>query len=111
MTQTTGAKLVSIEVYDPPMCCATGVCGPEPDTELLAIRDALLQLEHEFPDTVTVARYNLNNDGDKYAQNPEVLNRLREHGVDILPVTLVNGAPVKERSYPTLDELRVYAAR
>ena len=26
--------MAKIEVYDPAMCCSTGVCGPEPDEQL-----------------------------------------------------------------------------
>lgn len=36
-----------VEIYDPPMCCPTGVCGPAVDPKVLAIQEAILKLEAE----------------------------------------------------------------
>ena len=33
------------EIYDPAMCCSTGVCGPSVDPELVRIKEALRQIE------------------------------------------------------------------
>jgi hypothetical protein len=26
--------MTTLEIFDPPMCCSTGVCGPDPDPRL-----------------------------------------------------------------------------
>ncbi len=42
-------------------------------------------------------------------QQPEVMKRLQSNGVEVLPLTLVDGKVVKEKEYPTFDELIDYA--
>ena len=39
-------------------------------------------------------------------QQPEVIRRLKAHGVATLPVTVVDGVVVKEKVYPSYDELK-----
>jgi aryl carrier-like protein len=45
-----------IQVYDPPMCCSTGLCGTNIDTELIRVSAWLNQLRKRG---VTVERQNL----------------------------------------------------
>lgn len=47
---------MKLKIYDPPMCCATGVCGPNVDPELLRVQQVLLTLEKRG---VEVQRFNL----------------------------------------------------
>lgn len=37
----------NIEIFEPAMCCSTGVCGPGVDKELLRITAFINQLEGE----------------------------------------------------------------
>lgn len=32
----------TVEIYDPPMCCSSGLCGPTIDPELVKMNDAVL---------------------------------------------------------------------
>ena len=32
-------------IYDPPMCCSTGVCGPNPDQALINLQDTLEKIQ------------------------------------------------------------------
>jgi hypothetical protein len=96
-----------IEIFDPPMCCPGGLCGPAIDPTLLDLSEAILRMKNE--QDITVQRYLLQQNGQKFMQNPEVLELLREFGTDVLPVTTVNGKVVKQRAYPTYQELRTYA--
>ncbi len=41
------AKKTTIEVFDPPMCCSTGVCSPEPDDRLAQFSADLDWLNHQ----------------------------------------------------------------
>ena len=98
-------KLIKVEIFDPPMCCPTGLCGPDIDPALLDINEAILKIKKEFDGQVKVERYLLSQQGPKFIQQPEVMLRLQKFGVEILPLTLVDGKVVKEKSYPSFDEL------
>jgi hypothetical protein len=93
------AKMI---IFDPAMCCSTGLCGPVINPELLRISTALSNLEKNG---VKVERYNLNNNPQAFVDNIVVSEILNRDGVDVLPVTIVDGKIVKTKSYPTNDEL------
>ena len=96
---------MKIEIFDPPLCCPSGLCGPDIDPALLDINEALLKIKKEFNGQVNVERYLLSQQGQKFMQQPEVMKRLQANGVTILPLTLVNGIVVKEKEYPSYDEI------
>lgn len=93
------AKMI---IFDPAMCCSTGLCGPVINPELLRISTALNNLEKNG---VKVERYNLNNNPQAFVDNIVVSEILNRDGVNVLPVTIVDGKVVKTKSYPTNDEL------
>lgn len=95
-----------IRVYDPAMCCSTGICGPSVDPELVRIASDLESLKKRGLD---VQRYNLSQDLDAFASNETVKALLKEHGTDILPVTFVDGEVRKVREYPSAGELDAWA--
>lgn len=97
---------VRVEIFDPPMCCPTGLCGPAVDPALLDIYGAVLKLKTEFDGRASVERYVLGQQPAKFMQQPEVIRRLKAEGVAVLPVTVVDGVVVKEKVYPSYDELR-----
>lgn len=41
-------KTVTLEVFYPPMCCSTGVCGPKVDTKLVQFSADLEWLKARF---------------------------------------------------------------
>lgn len=89
------AKMV---IYDPAMCCSTGVCGPSIDPELLRVSTVLDSLEKNG---IKVERYNLTSNPQAFVDNKEVNEMLNKDGVDILPITMLDGKVVKTGSYPT----------
>ncbi|MDD2615390.1 MAG: arsenite efflux transporter metallochaperone ArsD [Methanosarcina sp.] len=93
------AKMI---IFDPAMCCPTGLCGPVINPELLRISTVLSNLEKNG---VKVERYNLNNNPQAFVGNIVVSEILNRDGVDVLPVTIVAGKIVKTKSYPTNEEL------
>jgi hypothetical protein len=93
------AKMI---IFDPAMCCPTGLCGPVINPELLRISTVLSNLEKNG---VKVERYNLNNNPQAFVDNIVVSEILNRDGVDVLPVTIVDGKIVKTKSYPTNEEL------
>jgi hypothetical protein len=99
--------VVHVEIFDPPLCCPTGVCGPTVDPALLDAQEALLRLRTEFDGRVRVERYALGQQPAKFMAQPEVVARLKAEGVGTLPVTVIDGRVVKERAYLDYDALRV----
>lgn len=88
-------------IYDPAMCCSTGVCGPSVDKNLLRVSTAINRLSKN---NVEVIRHNLKEEPQLYAENDKVSKLLNEEGVDVLPITMVDDEVVKTREYPTNDE-------
>ncbi|MBM7710899.1 arsenite efflux transporter metallochaperone ArsD [Enterococcus xiangfangensis] len=95
-----------LELFEPAMCCSTGVCGPSVDEELLMVTSVFEIFEGL--DSIEAARHNLTGDPDAFVNQPAVLKLLQEKGNDILPVTLLDGEIVKEGAYPTLEEFGTY---
>lgn len=96
---------MKIEIFDPPLCCPSGLCGPDIDPALLDINEALLKIKKDFNGSINVERYLLSQQGQKFMQQPEVMKRLQANGVSMLPLTLVDGKVVKEKEYPSYDEI------
>ena len=97
---TIGAR---VEIFDPPMCCPTGVCGPTIDPALLDVNEMILTLQGE---NVPVARYQMASHAQAFVNNREVFRLLREKQLTALPITVVNGRVLKVGAYPTLAEVR-----
>ncbi|UOR13163.1 arsenite efflux transporter metallochaperone ArsD [Halobacillus amylolyticus] len=91
-----------LEIYDPAMCCSTGVCGPSVDPELTRVASAVFSLQKRGFD---IERYNLANDPGNFTENKTVTDFLEEKGPDALPVILLDGEIVLESIYPSNGEL------
>jgi hypothetical protein len=97
-----------IEIYDPPMCCPGGLCGPVIDRTLLDFNEAIIKVKKEFDGKVSIDRYLLTQQGQKFMQHPDVVSLLKANGTDILPITTVNGEVVKKKDFPSYIELKTY---
>ncbi|WP_407974740.1 arsenite efflux transporter metallochaperone ArsD [Bacillus altitudinis] len=91
-----------VEIFDPAMCCSTGVCGPSVDPELTRVASAVFALEKKG---FNITRYNLTNEPNKFVEQKEVNKILMNKGPDSLPVVLVDGNVEKVGGYPTNKEL------
>lgn len=91
-----------LTVYDPAMCCSTGVCGPEVDNKLADFANDVKWLKSQG---VEVQRHNLGQEPEVFKSNPKVLSRLQSGGSDILPILAINGSIVSEGGYPSRDQL------
>lgn len=78
----------TIQVYDPPMCCSTGLCGNDIDPALVSFAALLTQMSQKG---VKVERYNLGQQPMAFVQNPEVKAWLDKEGVAALPLIFVDG--------------------
>jgi hypothetical protein len=99
--------MTSVKVFDPAMCCSTGVCGPAVDPELVRFAADLDWLAGEG---VSVERFNLSQQPDAFVAHAEVTQALREHGDGALPLILVDGRKVIEGAYPSREQLVRWAA-
>lgn len=95
---------MKIEIYDPAMCCSTGVCGPSVDPELVRIQEALRQVQKQAPE-VQVQRYGLSTEPQAFVANTSVAELLKSEGPECLPLVYMNGALVCKGSYPGNEQL------
>ena len=91
----------TLQVYDPPMCCSTGICGPDVDPDLVNFAAMLSQLANAG---VKVERYNLGQQPMAFAQNAAVKEMLQKEGVEVLPLMFLDGEVCMKGRYPTHDE-------
>ncbi|MBF0374535.1 MAG: arsenite efflux transporter metallochaperone ArsD [Alphaproteobacteria bacterium] len=91
----------TLDVYDPAMCCSTGVCGPQVDPALVAFAADLKWVAEQG---VTVRRYNLGQEPQAFAANPAVVKEL-EAGLDRLPIIAVDGRIVSTGIHLSRDQL------
>lgn len=97
---------MKIEIFEPTMCCSTGICGPGVDEKLVKISEDIEVLKSEF-DGLVVERYQPQTHSMNFMANMEVGKLVRENGQKILPITVLNGKVIKSGSYPTLEELKL----
>ena len=94
--------MTHIEVFDPPMCCSSGVCGPSVNPLLAAFA---ADVEWLSAQGVTVDRHNLSQDPQPFVSNTRVLDLMQREGNDCLPIVLVNGEMLVRGAYPRREEL------
>jgi hypothetical protein len=95
-------NMKKIEVYDPSMCCPTGVCGSDVDPKLIQFASDLAWLKQQG---VSVERFNLAQQPAAFAANPVVGEALRTQGNSCLPIVLVDGAIATRSIYPNREQL------
>ncbi len=91
----------SVQVYDRPMCCSTGVCGPEVDPVLpkfAADLDWLLAQGHH------IERYNLAQQPQAFIENKQIHQLITAAGTQCLPVIVVDGEIVSQSIYPSRED-------
>jgi hypothetical protein len=91
----------TVEVFDPAMCCSTGVCGVDVDPALVQFAADLQWLTEQG---VTVSRHNLGQEPQAFAANPAVLKEM-EAGMDRLPIILIDGHIAATGMYPSRMQL------
>lgn len=93
---------IRIELFDPPLCCPTGLCGPTLDQTLLDVNEMVLTLKAEG---IGVERYQMSSHPYIFLKHPDVMRLVRERGMAAFPVTVVAGRVIKTGAYPTRREL------
>ncbi|MDI2882341.1 arsenite efflux transporter metallochaperone ArsD [Clostridioides difficile] len=96
---------MKIEIFEPTMCCSTGICGPSVDNNLVKISENIEILKNEFEDLI-IERYQPQTHSMKFMANMEVGKLVKENGQKVLPVTVLDGKVIKSGLYPSLEELK-----
>jgi AhpD family alkylhydroperoxidase len=94
--------MTKIEVFDPPMCCTSGVCGPEPDAQLSSFAADLKWLQGQG---VEVRRFNLAQEPYAFVTNANVKRIVDATDGDGLPIVLINGQVASQGEYPYRERL------
>jgi hypothetical protein len=95
-------NLSTLQIFDPAMCCSSGVCGPDLDTRLVQFAADLDWLKSQG---VIVQRHNLSQNPAVFVENETVRTALADKGEDALPIMLVNGKLAVMGRYPVRSEL------
>ena len=102
------AEPADIEIFDPPMCCPTGLCGPTLDETLLDVDEMVLELQAEG---LRVERYQMTAQPQAFLRNTEVIALVRERQMDALPITVVRSKVLRTGAYPALSEVQAAVNR
>jgi len=95
----------TVQIYDKPMCCSTGVCGPQVDPVLPQFAADLEWLKDNGH---RVERYNLAQQPQAFIQNSEVHRLLASQGTDCLPLIVVDERIMSGGKYPSRQDLAAW---
>ena len=92
----------TLKIYDPAMCCPTGVCGTSVDTKLLQLSNFINSLDKKM---FEVKRYGLTTNPQEYVTNGEVSQLLNKEGVEVLPLIFLDDELLFKGYYPDVPQL------
>lgn len=95
-----------IQVFDPALCCSTGVCGVDVEQSLVSFS---ADVEWAKQHGAQIERFNLAQQPMVFAENSTVRSFLERSGQDALPLILVDGDIALAGRYPSRSELAQWA--
>lgn len=98
--------MATVEIFDPAMCCSTGVCGTDVDPTLSRFA---ADVEWLAAQGVTVERATLAQEPGRFASNDVVRTALEVLGTDALPAIVVDGALKSTGAYPAREQIAAWA--
>lgn len=96
----------SIQIFDPALCCSSGVCGTDVDQALVHFS---ADIAWAMQNGAQIERFNLAQQPLAFAGNPAVKNFLQRSGAEALPLILVDGEIALAGRYPLRAELARWA--
>ncbi len=96
----------AIQVFDPALCCSSGVCGTDVDQALVNFS---ADVEWAKQGGAKIERFNLAQQPLAFAENTTVKGFLERSGQDALPLVLVDGEVALAGRYPSRAELTRWA--
>lgn len=94
-----------IQVFEPALCCRSGVCGVDVDQKLVNFS---ADIDWARLEGCQVDRFNLANTPGAFSENKAVKDVLMRFGVEALPLTLLDGEVAVTGRYPNRDELALW---
>lgn len=94
--------MLKLEVFDPPMCCATGICGNNVDPKLVTFASDLEWLKKQGIDVV---RHGLSFEPAEFVKNEAVKSTLQSDGNDSLPIIFAENKIMSKACYPSREKL------
>ena len=94
--------MATIQVFDPALCCSTGVCGVEVDQQLVGFS---ADVDWAKQNGAAIERFNLAQQPMAFAENAVVKAFLERSGAEALPLILVDGEVALAGRYPNRTEL------
>ncbi len=91
-----------VQIFDPALCCNSGVCGTEVDQALVTFS---ADIDWARQNGLRIERFNLAQQPMAFADNAAVKGLLERSGEAALPITLVDGEVAFAGRYPTRDDL------
>lgn len=98
--------MTTIEIFEPALCCSTGVCGTDVDQALV---DFAADVEWAKRKGAPIERRNLAQQPLAFAENAPVRACLERSGREALPLVLVGGEVVLAGRYPSRSEIARWA--
>jgi hypothetical protein len=96
----------SIQVFDPALCCSTGVCGVDVDRSLVSFS---ADVEWAKQNGAKIERFNLAQQPMAFVENAAAKAFLERSGAGALPLILVEGQVALAGRYPNRSELARWA--
>ncbi|MGV8900478.1 MAG: arsenite efflux transporter metallochaperone ArsD [Burkholderiaceae bacterium] len=94
--------MTTIQIFDPALCCSSGVCGTDVDQALVNFSS---DLDWAMKNGAQVERFNLAQQPLAFAENAVVKGFLQRSGAEALPLVLVDGEVALAGRYPLRAEL------
>ena len=98
--------MANIQVYDPALCCSTGVCGVDVDQQLVTFA---ADVDWAKQQGAQIERFNLAQQPLAFAESAVVRGFLERSGAESLPLILVDGEVALAGRYPKRSELARWA--
>ncbi len=92
-----------LTIFDPAMCCDTGICGVDADTALIEFASSIDWLQKNG---VEVQRFNLAQEPAAFINDPLVKTEINESGESCLPLLVLEGEVISRGVYPDREQLQ-----
>ena len=99
--------MTSIQIYDPALCCSSGVCGVDVDQTLVSFS---VDVDWARQNGAQIERFNLAQQPMAFAENAMVKAFSERSGQDALPLALIDGEMALAGRYPTSAKLARWAS-
>jgi hypothetical protein len=86
-----------LTIFEPAMCCETGVCGVDADQTLINFTADIEWLRKQG---ASIQRFNLAQEPAAFISDPVVKSEIKQHQESCLPLLIVAGSVVSRGTYP-----------